>query len=254
MSGRGIALGIVLAWSAPLAVAQWSPPATLDLGLGTARLDLSASMLSGERGAHSRDGLPAELRSRCAKRPADRACRLAAAAPELRRSLDFKPVAAVGQRVEREMIDELARRNRGLLKQKLEFDLRGTNLKRQFDLQLRLNGRSPTNLADVLSLYLILAWEGYAGAQASPTQVAAVSRQWRARLRGSVLAVRTDVQKQTLAETLAWRAMLAASVVRVAREQVAPQVPALREGLRKEVLNATGIDFARQPLGARGFE
>lgn len=254
MNARAIALGIVLAGLAPLAIAQWSPPATLDLGLGIARIDLSPSMLSSERGARAREELPPELRSRCARRPADPVCRRAAAAPGSRASLDFKPVAAVGQRVEREVIDDLARRNRGILKQKLEFDLRGANLKRQFDLLLRLHGRSPTNLADVLSLYLIVAWEGYAGAQASPAQVAAVSRQWRTRLRGSTLAARADARKQALAETLAWRAMLTAGVVRAAREQVAPQVPVLREGLRKEVLDATGIDFARQPLGARGFE
>jgi sulfate adenylyltransferase subunit 1 (EFTu-like GTPase family) len=81
-----------------------------------------------------------------------------------------------------------------------------------------------------------------------------MSRQWRRNLRRSVLATRPDAQKQALAETLAWRAMLAAGATHNARMQAAPQLVLLREGLRAEVRQATGIDVAHLQLTERGFE
>ena len=65
--------------------------------------------------------------------------------------------------------------------------------------------------------------------------------------------VQVYAQKQALAETLAWRAMLAVAATRTARAQAAPLV-ALREGLRAEVRQVTGIDLARQHFTERGFE
>jgi hypothetical protein len=174
----------------------------------------------------------------------------AAAAP----SLDFKPTTAISQKVDREVIDDLARRNRDQWRPKLEADVRIADLKGQFVGLLRLHGRSPTNVADVLGLYLALYWESYAGQTATPAQIVALARHWRRSLKASELATRSDAQKQALAETLSWRAMLTSGVVRAARMQAAPQLFVLREGVRREVELATGIDFARMRLAARGFE
>lgn len=225
MSLRPLAL-CLLALVLPAAAAPWNPPPTLELGLGLG------------------SPVPAPAPRPPAARPQ----------PPGAANLVFKPAAAVSRRVEREVLDDLARRNRGQWGPRLEADLRLANLKAEFDLMLRLHGRSPTNLGDVLGAYLVLGWEGFSGEVASPEAMAAAALQWRIELRRREWATRPDAQKQALAETLAWRAMLAAGVARSARAQAAPHLFALREGLRREVLQTTGVDLARQRLTPRGFE
>jgi hypothetical protein len=166
----------------------------------------------------------------------------------------FKRSEAVSQKVTREIAGDLARRNPELYRPELETNLILANAKGQFDTLLRLHGRSPANLGDVMGTYLALSWESYAGGVATPAEVAAVSRQWRRDLRRSALATQPDARKQALAETLAWRAMLTAGATRNARVQAAPQLAQLREGVRVEVLQATGIDLARTRITERGFE
>lgn len=264
---RRLALTLQLALAAAVAQAQWSPAPTmdLDLGLGTTSIGIDPSVLSASRPAPAttRGAIAArvstpvspKLKAYCTNHPTDGQCRRTArppAAPHAR-NLVFKPSATVSQKVERDIVNDLARRNRDLWRPQLETNLRLANYKAQFDTLLRLYGRSPTNLGDVMGVYLVMAWESYGGGVASPTEIVAVSRQWRRELRRSALATRPDAQKQALAETLAWRAMLAAVATRTARAQAAPLV-ALREGLRAEVRQVTGIDLARQHFTERGFE
>lgn len=260
---RRLALTLQLALAASVVQAQWSPAPTmdLDLGLGTTSIGIDPSVLSASRPAPAtaRGAIAArvstpvspKLKAYCTKHPTDGQCRRTARPPA--RNLVFKPSTAVSQKVERDIVNDLARRNRGLWRPQLEANLRLANYKGQFDTLLRLYGRSPTNLGDVMGVYLVMAWESYGGGVASPTDIVAVSRQWRRELRRSALATRPDAQKQALAETLAWRAMLAVAATRTARAQAAPLV-ALREGLRAEVLQVTGIDLARQHFTERGFE
>ncbi len=217
--------GLCLALALPAPAAAWTPPPTLDPALGPGPSVLAAPPADGNRP------------------PAPGAA-----------NLTFKPTAAVSRRVEREVLDNLARRNRALWGPRLEGDLRLAQLKGQFDALLRLHGRSPTNLGDVAGAYVVLCWQAYAGGAAPPEALNAVARQWRVRLRRHPIATWPDAQKQALAEALAWRAMIAAGVARSAREQAAPQLFMLREAVRLEVLQATGIDFARQRLTPRGFE
>ncbi|MDH4062393.1 MAG: hypothetical protein OEU94_16415 [Aquincola sp.] len=265
MDARSITTGLCLSLTAAVACAQWSPSAALDLGLGKAQVGINPALLSPARpsvaATSTRVIAEPALRSKayCARHRSDPACRRAALQPRpspaaAPQSLDFKPTAGVSQKVDREVIDDLARRNRDQWRPKLEAELRIADLKGQFVRLLRLHGRSPTNVADVLGVYLAVYWESYAGETASPAQVVALARHWRRSLKASELATRSDAQKQALAETLAWRAMLASGVVRTARVQAAPQLFVLREGMRQEVQQATGIDFARVRLGTRGFE
>lgn len=209
----------------PARAAKWDPPPSLDPAL---------------------DGAPPGL----AALPAPGARPL----PPGAANLAFKPAAAVSRRVEREVLDNLARRNRALWGPRLEGDLRLAHLKGQFDALLRLHGRSPTNLGDVAGAYVVLCWQAYSGDTAPPEAMNAVARQWRVGLRRNAMATWPDAQKQALAEALAWRAMIAVGVARSAREQAAPQLFMLREAVRREVAQATGIDFARQRLTALGFE
>ncbi|HVK31087.1 MAG TPA: DUF6683 family protein [Burkholderiaceae bacterium] len=216
------AFGLCMAVALAARATQWEPPPTLD----------------------PLDGNPPLLIAPPSTRPA----------PLGTASLVFRPVPAVSRRVEREVLDNLARRNRALWGPRLEGDLRLAYLRGQFDLLLRLHGRSPTNLGDVAGAYVVLCWQAYSGSVAPPEAMNAVARQWRVGLRRSAMATWPDAQKQALAEALAWRAMIAAGVTRTARERGAPQLFALREALRRDVLQATGIDFARQPLSLHGFD
>lgn len=267
---RRLALTLSLALAAPAALAQWSPQPTMDLGLGTASIGIDPSLLSpvprsptAARAAVTPNTLPPLSPQRtayCAKHAADAACRRAARstaqamASARAPDLVFKRSEAVSQKVTREITRDLALRNPELYRPELETNLILANAKGQFDTLLRLHGRSPANLGDVMGTYLALSWESYAGGVASPAEVAAVSRQWRRDLRRSALATQPDARKQALAETLAWRAVLAAGATRNARVQGAPQLAQLREGVRLEVLQATGIDLARTRITERGFE
>jgi hypothetical protein len=225
MHARHLVFGLCLALLLPAPAAAWSPPPTLDPALGP-----GPSVLAVPPTDSSRPPPPGAAK------------------------LVFKPVPAVSRRVEREVLDNLARRNRALWGPRLEGDLRLAQLKGQFDALLRLHGRSPTNLGDVAGAYVVLCWQAYAGGAAPPEALNAVARQWRVGLRRNPIATWPDAQKQALAEALAWRAMIATGVARSAREQAAPQLFMLREAVRLEVVQATGIDFARQRLTARGFE
>jgi hypothetical protein len=261
---RRLALTLSLALTATAALAQWSPQPTMDLGLGTAPIGVDPSLLSpvprSPAAARTAAPLSPQRKAYCAKHTADAACRRAArstaqaSASPRAPDLVFKRSEAVSQKVTREVARDLALRNPELYRPELETNLILANAKGQFDTLLRLHGRSPANLGDVMGTYLALSWESYAGGVASPAEVAAVSRQWRRDLRRSALATQPDARKQALAETLAWRAMLTAGATRNARVQAAPQLAQLREGLRVEVLQATGIDLARTRITERGFE
>jgi hypothetical protein len=214
-----IALGLGWALALSAQTARWEPPPDLDPAL---------------------DGAVATLTAPAPASPP----RPGAA------TLVFRTTSAVSRQVEREVLDRLARRNRALWGPRVEGELRLADLKRQFDALLRLHGRSPTHLGDVAGAYVVLSWQAYTGGVASPALMNAVARHWRVSLRRSALATWPDARKQQLAETLAWRAMIAAAVARSAREQASPRLFVLREEVRREVLQVTGIDFARQPLTA----
>jgi hypothetical protein len=270
MHVRRLALTLLLTLAAPAALAQWSPPPTMDLGLGTAPIGIDPSLLSPV--PRSAAAARAELsigvsrpqspqrKAYCARHVADAACRRAArstaqaVAPPRAPDLVFKRSPAVSNKVVLEIASDLARRNPELYRPELQTNLILANAKGQFDALLRLHGRSPANLGDVMGTYLALSWESYAGGVASPAEVSALSSQWRRDLRRSALATQPDARKQALAETLAWRAMLAAGATRNARAQAAPQLAQLREGVRMEVLQATGIDLARTRITEHGFE
>jgi len=171
-------------------------------------------------------------------------------------NLSFRPSAAVTSQVNARILAAIRQNSPDVdiagLKQALDSgQLHGT-----FAQLLRSAGFSPTDLADVLTGYLVISWEVVNGEDSR--RHAGGYAVVRDRLRHSLaadprVARMNDADKQQFAETLEVLAILAAATRDGLNQAGQPQkLQALREGVRRAGQNL-GIDFRQIAFTDSGF-
>jgi hypothetical protein len=199
-----------IAWLATLAgalmlsaaaSAQYSPDATLDLGIGYGQMALGQAALSGTRSI----GRTSEKASRNARRPQ---AKPKPPAP-VRGSLTFRSTPAVTRTVNQRFIEWQAKKHPNLRAQLAE-GINSGELQSYFAGVLRKYGYAANNLADVSSGYYLSLWKIIHGREPTAGQVAGVRRQTReAMAQDSALMQLSDAAKQEICETFALHTALA---------------------------------------------
>ncbi len=127
----------------------------------------------------------------------------------------------------------------------------------QFDALLRQQGYDSRNLADVFTAYLVLSWEvvNAADAMQAADGVQAVRDAVRQAFAANArMRALPDADKQTVAETLGYLAMVAVAAQRELAQAGNPVALAeLREGVRKTARNLAGVDLGGVLLDDSGF-
>ncbi len=267
------AFAIVIGASAYEAHAQYSPDATMDLGMGMGQIALSQSTLSGTRaiGSASQNvfvnatraapprGMPTRVDpARAAVRGAvGNALVQPAPATDIgsAAALDFHRNPVISTRVQQEMLDVGAQGN-PQVRAELAPAFTSGKVLQEFDRLLGKYGHSPQNLADVAAAYLVVAWEVVNDRDSgdSPAGQLAVRRQLaRAFLADPTVRAMSDDQKQEIAERLSYTTMIAGAAYQsFKRNGDRGQLTSLQNGVYRNVLT-TGVDLRRMDLTDGGL-
>jgi hypothetical protein len=233
---------VALPWSRS-AQAQWSPDATLDLGMGYGQMALSQSALSGTRAIGSTSGKAFSARPRPEAK---------VAAP-VRGTLVFQSTPGVTQVVNRRFIDWQSERH-PQLRAELAAGIEDGSLQRYFQTILANYDYARNNLADVSAAYYISLWKIIHGRDLTPGQIAGVRRQMRTFMaRDSRLTQLPDAQKQEICETFALHTALALQgYEQLVQTGDAKTLASFRRGLQAK-LAPQGPDLAAIGVTDDGF-
>lgn len=248
MIGLRMAWSVTLAWVLMLptaASAQYSPDATLDLGIGYGQMALGQAALSGTRSI----GRTSEKASRDARRPQTKP---APPAP-VRGSLTFRSTPAVTHVVNQRFIDWQARKHPNLRAQLAE-GINSGELQSYFADVLRRYGYATDNLADVTSGYYLSLWKIVHGREPTAAQIAGVRRQTReAMAQDGTLMQLSDAAKQEICETFALHTALALQgYEQLVRSDDRRTLTNFRNGLQA-TLAPQGPNLATLTLSDAGF-
>lgn len=171
-------------------------------------------------------------------------------------TLTFAPSPGVTQDTNRQIVAALAAHVPAANRGKLEQLVASGELPRAFDGLLGKFGYNPDDLGDVMTAYIIIAWETIHDGDATrfPRGMEAVRQRVRdAMATNPHTATLSDAQKQNFAEVLAYMAML--DVVGRKRLQASGDAAGLRQ-LEQNVRAQTrgyGLDLGALQLTDRGF-
>lgn len=232
--------------SASPARAQWSPDATMDLGVGYGQMTLSQSSLQGTRSigmagqrafAKGTGHAPA-----AAPAPASRAA-----------DLRYVPSAKVTRIVNQRFIDWQSAKHPQLRAQ-LAKGINSGELQGYFRNLVTRRGFSPTDLADVSTVYYISLWQVLHGREVTARQAAGVRRQMReAMARDPRLTSLPDAQQQEIAETFGLHTALALQgYQQIVRSGNAALLRDFRSGLQNKLV-PQGPDLMSLDITDQGF-
>jgi len=187
--------------------AQYSPSATLDLGMGFGRMALGQAVLNSARsasgGGDTSSGTGGEAEAASERAEPDPAPALPAEG-----SLTFEPVPEVSDLVTRRFVDELSK-DHPQLRAQVEEEFQSGALQDHFGELLDRYGYEHDHLADVAAAYYISLWRIAHGRDVTAGQIAGVRRQMRGLLADEPGVMRlSDAQKQEIAEIFALSASL----------------------------------------------
>jgi hypothetical protein len=244
-----IALPLLLAVLAALPAAplqaQWSPDATMDLGVGFGQMALSQSALSGTRSIGTTSGKAFRATTAPQRKPATPA--------PVKGSLRFDSSPAVTRVVNERFVAWQAEKHPQLRAQLAE-GIGSGELQRYFQGILSRYGYARDNLADVSAAYYISLWRIVHGRELTPRQVAGVRRQMRGFMaREPRLMQLPDAQKQEICETFALHTALALQgYEQLVQRHDARTLADFRRGLQAK-LAPQGPDLAQMQVSDAGF-
>lgn len=246
---RPLFIVLIIAMSFP-SWAQWSPDATVDLGMGYGQMTLSQSSLQGTRsiGAAGKRAFvdtttPAASKSAIPKNaPAARPA-----------ALRYVPASKVTALVNQRFIAWQSSKHPELREQ-LAKGISSGELQDYFRRLVAARGFSSTDLADVSAVYYISLWQVLHGREVSARQAAGVRRQIRdAMAREPRLTSLPDARQQEIAETFALHTALALrGYEQLVRDRNTALLRDFRSGLQRKLV-PQGPDLMALAISDQGF-
>jgi len=231
---------ITMVLRCPVARAQWDPAFTANLGQGYGAIALSQSILSGTRKLGDGAGTGANTA------PSQRA-------PLPGEILTFTSDARVSERVRGSVMASLAQQNPALRPQ-MEQAFAGDSVLRLFDRFMTAQAYSSHNVAEVMTVWLLVNWEIATAKAITPSQKEGALEQVRSVfLNTPRLRTMANAERQELAERLAYQVVISSLAK---RQYLRSGDRAQLAGLRRtavSILEQQGIDIARHQLTDRGF-
>jgi hypothetical protein len=226
------------------AFAQWDPGFTASLGRGYGQIALSQSVLTGMRLMHQSSSSGAGA----ASAPAAGAKRAPADA-----TLTYVADPRISEQVRGAMIAALSQQNPAMRPQ-MERAFANDAVLRNFDRFMRSRGWSSHNVADDMTILLLMGWEIATGRSATEAQMAGAQQQVRGVfLETPQLRAMTNADRQEMGERIAYQVVISS----LAHEQSVrsgdqAQLAQLRQSAAA-MLQQQGIDLTRVTLTDHGF-
>lgn len=216
----------------------------MDLGAGYGQMALSQSTLSGTRAIGS-TGKEAFSKPAADDKPADE--------PPSSETFAFDRSDAVTKLVNQHFAESKSR-NHPELREQIREEVESGQYQDYFDDLLDEHDFDRDDLADVIAAFYMSLWKIMHGQELTDRQIAGVRRQLLALMaKDARLTGLSDVEKQEMAEQLAYSTMIAgAAYQQLKRSGDTAQLAALREGVRRNVL-ASGVDLRRTELTNGGL-
>ncbi|AOJ71648.1 MULTISPECIES: DUF6683 family protein [Burkholderia] len=238
------ALKLLSSLVAAPAFAQYDPGATADLGRGMIVNDDLGGNLGGGSQVPGRDARGGADRARSASPHA---------APA---ALTFAETAAVHRQVQADIVNFLAHGDASRRDEAKRVVEQGELLE-AFERVASRRAFDRRNLGDVFAAYVVMSWEVVNGEDARGRQagVDALRAKSSATLvRDDRIRAMSDADKQRLAETLAYLAMIAVTAQNdLRRSGNAPALEQLRDGVRQSTRKMIGIDVKGLRLTENGL-
>jgi hypothetical protein len=233
--------------SAPSVHAQWSPDATMDLGVGYGQMTLSQSSLQGTRSI-GMAGQRAFAKGKGTTRAPN-----ASLPPSRAADLRYVPSPKVTGIVNQRFIDWQSAK-RPQMRAQLAKGINSGELQGYFRNLVTQRGFSPTDLADVSTVYYISLWQVLHGREVTARQAAGVRRQMREAMgRDPRLTSLPDAQQQEIAETFALHTALALQgYQQLLRSGNAALLRDFRSGLQRKLV-PQGPDLMSLHVTDEGF-
>ena len=224
------------------AVAQWSGRATASMGRGYGNLALSQSILSGTR----RLGEAAPSR-RDAAQPAVTPAQIDAA-------LTFTADPQRSERIRAEVIDTISAQNPAL-RAGAEKAFAGDAVLKEFDRVMTANGYSSRNVADDMTVLLLVSWETCSGSEATKAQMRGARQQVLGIFLGNpALRAMSEAERQDMAERIAYHVVLGSTARQEALRSGDPaRLAQVRQSAAAMLMTQLGIDLSQLRLTDKGF-
>lgn len=252
--GPGTRAAVLAALLTPaIALAQWSPSATMDLGMNYGRMALSQSTLSGTR-ALAQTGKETIRKASSPSADADAdSSDSSQRKPAPVDATRFESSAQVSAMVDRRFVDVVAGddpQRRAAVADKVAAG----DYQQQFEQRMERLGFSDHDLADVAAAHYVALWEVIQGEKLSAGQARAVRDQMRASMRREPrITGLPDRQKQEIAETFILHTAAAVDAYRELKRRGDPaQLARFRQGIQRNLL-PEGPDMSEVKVTAAGF-
>jgi hypothetical protein len=226
--------------------AQWSPDASVDMGMNYGQMALSQSTLSETRkiGETTRKSFA----STAARKPSASVARQASTDDVTR----FKITPEVTRIVNKRFVAFITR-GQPQVRRAIEERVASGEYQQKFRRLLSTHGLSAHSLADVSAMYYVALWEVVNGRKVAPAQVAAIRRQLRSAMSSEPRITKLpDAQKQEIAETYALHVASALDAYEVMVARGDKRIGRYREGVQRNLL-PDGPNMSRMTVTAGGF-
>jgi hypothetical protein len=225
-----------------VALAQWSGRATMSMGRSYGNLALSQSILSGTR----RLGETARTRSAVLPPSLTRA--------QIDAALSYTADPQVSERTRADLIEAASGSNTAM-RSELEKAFAGDAVLKEFDRIMAENGYSSRNIADDMTVLLLVSWETFSGSTASKAQIAGIRRQVQGIFLGArILRAMPNAERQDMAERIAYQVVLGTIAKEAAlRSGDQAQLKQVRESAAARLRSQLGIDMSQLRLTEQGF-
>jgi hypothetical protein len=225
------------------ALAQWSGRATASIGRSYGNLALSQSILSGTR----------RLGEAAPSRPATLPPTLTTRA-QIDAALSYTADPQRTARTRADVIDALSGQDTAL-RAELEDAFAGDAVLKEFDRVMSSNGYSSRNIADAMTILLLVSWETFSGSSASKAQIQGIRQQVLGIFLGApVLRAMPNAQRQDMAERIAYHVVLGTIARQEALRSGDPvRLKQVREAAAARLQAQLGIDMSQLRLTGQGF-
>ncbi|RYD74287.1 MAG: hypothetical protein EOP53_18575 [Sphingobacteriales bacterium] len=168
-------------------------------------------------------------------------------------NLRFNRSEAVSKKVQEDFIIQLSK-TQPQQKAQIQQLFAQNKMRKQFDDLLKTYNYSSLNLADAMTAYLVISWQVVHSTEFNDKKGFDAVRKMITDIlvKSESLATASDIEKQTVAETFGYQAIIAMQSYKTIKATNTNGLPALQDAIYQNS-KAAGIDLKKYKLSSAGF-